>query len=100
MPEYITLNELYRWKKEFLGLLYTRAGNEKIALLVDMNTHQFESVECLKLLRNLFSNELKAKDYISKVAFVAPAQYREPEIVSSTEAYFSHFEEAHDWLGR
>ena len=98
MPEYITLNELHRWKKEFLKSLYERAGNEKVALLMDMNTHQFESIESLKLLRNLLSNELKFKNNISKVAFVQPRQYRVHEITSPTEAYFSHFEEAHNWL--
>lgn len=98
MPEYITFNELCRWEKEFLKSLRARAGNEKVALLMDTNKHQFESIECLKLLWNLFSEELKAKDYISKVAFVGPVQYREPEIINPTEAYFSHYEEAHNWL--
>ena len=98
MPELITHSALKIWNKEFLKLLCERASNEKAALLLDTNKHDFESIECLKLLRELLSNERQVRESISKVAFVQPRQYREPEIISPVEAYFSQFEEAHNWI--
>jgi hypothetical protein len=98
MPEYITPNELSIWSKKFLKLLRKWAEKKKVKLLVDTNRHQFESIECLKLLRNLLSNDWQVQNSISKVAFVQPRQYRKPEIISPAEAYFSNFEDAHIWL--
>ena len=98
MPEYITLNLLNLWSKEFLKSLCKQAVNDKVSLLVDTNKHQFESIECLKLLRNFLTNKKQVRNNISNVAFVQPKQYRKPEIVSPKEAYFSNFEDAHNWL--
>lgn len=98
MPENITLSALEIWQNEFLALLHERAENEKVSILLDTNKHEFESIECLKLLRNLLVDEPLIKNGISRVAFVAPKQYREPEIISPKEAYFSRFEEALNWL--
>lgn len=97
MPEYITLEVLNLWKKEFLLSLDERKS-EKSALLLDTNRHQFESIECLKLLKDLLSNESRIKHCISRFAGVGPKQYREPEVISSREVYFSRFEEAYLWL--
>jgi len=98
MPEYIIFKELKQWRTEFLASLDKRVEHEKVALLIDTNTHQFESIACLKLLRDLFSNKSKIKHYISKVAFVQPREYREPGIRSLNEGYFSCFEDAYCWL--
>ena len=97
MPDFITLNMLKRWKDEFLLSLNQIVGQEKVALLIDTNTHQFESIACLKLLRDL-TNEPQVIGRISRVAFVGPSQYKQPEVVNSSEAYFSQFEKAHNWL--
>ena len=98
MPDHIALEELNHWRKEFLLSLGEGVGDDKAALLLDTNKHQFESIECLKLLRELLSNERQIKHCISRVAFVQPRHYREPEVSSSTEAYFSSFEDAYHWL--
>lgn len=97
VPEFIALKELKQWKAEFLSYLSKIEGPAKAALLIDTNTHQFESIECLKLLRELFS-EPRLKQCISKSAFVGPSQYREAEIVSSSEGYFSNLADAYRWL--
>ncbi len=67
-----------------------------MALLLDTNKHQFESIECLKFLRDLISNEVIHR--LSSVAFVQPREYRTPEVPSSTEGYFDNFEDAYTWL--
>lgn len=98
MPEFITLEALKAWNREFLTLLCDRTGSEKAALLLDTNRHAFESAACLKLLRDLLANHRQISTNISRVAFVQPGQYREPGIVSPVEAYFSQFREAYNWL--
>jgi len=94
MPENITLETLNFWGRKFLQSL---TKNEKSALLLDTNKHQFESIECLKLLREILSNE-KIKNNISKFAFVQPRHYREPNIINEKERYFNNFEDAYCWL--
>ncbi len=96
MPSYIDLEELNIWSQHFLKNLEKRA--EKVGLLLDTNLHEFESVECLKFLRQFLAKESLIKSRISRVAFVQPLKYRQPEIVSDIEAYFSNVEEAHKWL--
>lgn len=98
MPENITLNALKVWHDKFMTLLRERVENGKVSILLDTNKHKFESIECLKLLRKLLNDEPLIKTSISKIAFVAPKQYREPEVVSTEEAYFLHFEDALNWL--
>ena len=100
MPEYITFKELKQWRTEFLASLDKIVGHERVALLINTNTHQFESITCLKLLRDLLSSEPQVKHCISRVAFVQPRQYREPSIWSSNEGYFSCFKDAYCWLQR
>lgn len=96
MPNYVTLKTLNIWSQYFLQVLEERT--EKVGLLLDTNLHEFESIECLKFLRELLSNENLVKCRISRSAFVQPLRYRQPEIVSYIEAYFSNIEDAHKWL--
>ena len=97
MPENITLKSLNFWKKEFLQSLNDRERTKKCALLLDTNKHQFESIECLKLLRDILSSE-QTKDHISTFACIQPRQYREPCIVNSKEGYFSNLKDAYHWI--
>lgn len=97
MPEFIALNVLVQWKTEFLASLSEIKEQDKAGVLIDTNSHQFESIECLKLLRELFS-EPQIKRCISRAAFVGPSRYIEPEIINYTEGYFLSFEEAYRWL--
>lgn len=100
MPKVITLDILKKWRKIFLELLVKRHANKKVALSLDTNRHDFESIECIKLLRELLSKNMHVNQSISRIAFVQPVNYREPEIVNSTEAYFSQAEDAQEWLKR
>jgi hypothetical protein len=97
MPESIMCNALTTWQSHFLALLGERERDHGHALLFDSHTHNFESFECLRLLRELF-DELVATHCLSRIAFVAPRQFREPEIRSPQEAYFETFDEASKWL--
>lgn len=96
MPELITLAALQEWRKNFLSALDTKIIPPKVSLLIDTNTHHFESVQCLKLLRHLLSNEINYR--LSAVAFVQPEKYRRPEIAGAGEGYFDNFADAHSWL--
>ena len=99
MPEKITFEELELWKDRFLLSLEETKQHKNLSLLLDTNQHQFESIMCLKLLRDILSIK-QVQNHISKVAMVQPEQYREAKIHSKTEAYFSSFDAAYDWLQR
>ena len=97
-PEYTTFAELKSWGENFRKILLKQEKNHKPGLLLDTNSHNFESISCLKFLRNFLQEVNQMDNGISKVAFVQPVQYRQPEIMNSCEAYFSKFEEAYQWL--
>ncbi len=96
LPDYVYLKELKEWGLQFLMQLEDRG--EIASLLFDTNQHIFESVECLKYLRDLLSKNLITKEYISRTAFVQPLETVQAHIVSDREAYFSNIEEALAWL--
>lgn len=98
MPDFITLEELKTWSRDFLKILKEKSNLQTVSLLLDTNTHAFESIECLKFLREFLTGLNQMKSGLCRGAFVAPIKYREPEVVSSKEAYFSHFEDARVWL--
>lgn len=100
MPEKVSLSMLEYWQEEFRDLVTQQAVDKNVALLLDTNKHLFESIECLKLIRNLLSNDPQLKKYISRVAFVSPRQYKEPEVISHKEGYFDKFDDAYYWLQR
>lgn len=100
MPEYTSFDSLHSWAEEFVGLLRERKPQEQVALLLDTNTHNFESIECLKFMREFLSNKSEIIRHISRAAFVAPKGFREEGVVSTKEAYFSNYEDAWQWLSR
>ena len=67
-------------------------------MLIDTNKHEFESIQCLKLLREFFTTNVVIQTNVGKVAFVQPKNYRGPHVVSEIEAYFESTEEAYKWL--
>ncbi len=97
MPEEITFEILKLWEEELLELISKIEENEDISLLIDTNKHNFKSIECLKLLREILSNA-HTKYSFSKFAFIQPRQHREPNIINSKEGYFINFEDAYCWL--
>ena len=97
-PEHVTFENLSNWKIKFQEKLDTRLRPRSEALLLNSNIHDFESIECLKYLREALTHFANLENGIHKIAFVQPAQYREPEIISKNEAYFVNTEEAKLWL--
>ena len=87
LPGGVSYSALKNWGIEFIRELQTRSGTA--ALLFNTNAHNFESIDCLKWLREFFAKEDVFTSTIRRVAFVQPIQYRSPEVVSDTEAYFS-----------
>jgi len=98
-PEHTTLADLMAWGDSFRTILKKRAHHNSSGLLLDTNRHDFESIECLKYIRDLILEFTRMDHGIHKVAFVQPVSYRQPEIVSSKEGYFLTVEAAWKWLG-
>lgn len=97
-PEYTTFAELQSWGENFRKILLKQEHNHKPGLLLDTNSHNFESILCLKFLRSFLQEITQIDNGINKIAFIQPVQYRQPEIANSYQAYFSKFEEAYQWL--
>ncbi|MCU7917187.1 MAG: hypothetical protein KZQ95_02370 [Candidatus Thiodiazotropha sp. (ex Epidulcina cf. delphinae)] len=98
MPEHIAIRTLENWTNEFERTLEERENPQEFSLLLDTNRHDFESIECLKYLRGFLHKLSRMQGGLIKIAFVQPAKYRVPGIVSSSEAYFSNTLEAKNWL--
>jgi hypothetical protein len=96
LPNRISLAALRTWGSVLLAELEGRSG--KTGLLFDSNRHDFESIDCLKWLKAFFTGEDLLSSRIDRVAFVQPPEYRSPEIVGESEAYFAHVEDAKTWL--
>lgn len=97
-PEHVTLDHLNNWKREFQEMLDVRSHPKPEALILDTNKHDFESIECLRILRSILSQLVNQDNGIYKIAFVQPVQYRKPEVISKNEAYFEDVEKAKLWL--
>jgi hypothetical protein len=99
MPDIVSISAIEEWTDRFGSDLRTTSPGQKTILLIDTNQHQFESIQCLRILRDFFANISAIKSNGVKVAFVQPANFVEPQIKSDREAYFESFEEAYEWLG-
>ena len=95
MPDFVKLSDIESWIINFDLELKTFQSLKPISILLDSNKHKFESIQCLKALRDYLTH---IQEHIAKAAFVAPTSFREPEIVSGREAYFDKFEDAYLWL--
>lgn len=95
----ITLDMLADWKTKFDGLLDASSRPPRFSLLIDTGAHDFESVECLRFLREYLSNQSVLGTRLRRGAFVAPAPYVAPHVTSTAEAYFNDFHEAYRWIG-
>lgn len=98
MPDFISLGAIEEWKDRFDNDFKSIPTGQDVMLLIDSNQHQFESIQCLKSLREFFANNSVIQTNNVKVAFVQPANFVEPQIKSEREAYFESFEEAYEWL--
>ena len=93
-PIYITLESLKNWGAE-IKLEFEKGDG--FGMLIDTNTHNFESIECLSWLRR-FLSDLVDNQCITMIAFVQPETYRAPEVISDQEAYSSNSDSAKQWL--
>lgn len=98
MPDSVTADMIEEWKDRFDQELKTIRHSNNLVLLFDTNAHNFESIQCLKSLREYFEDNKVLTSSFARVALVAPAKYTAPEIKSEVEAYFDNFEEAYKWL--
>ncbi len=98
MPDWVTLEMLKDWKFRFDKMLAETSHKSEYSLLIDTGRHEFESVDCLKFLREYLSEKPEFKNMIKKGAFVGPQKYVSPHVESDLEAYFNDYHEAHDWL--
>jgi hypothetical protein len=98
MPDFVTLDMIEEWKVRFDRELKTIRSSNKFALIFDTNKHNFESIQCLKILREYLTDNKVLKSSFSRAALVAPAKFMAPNIKSEVEAYFDNFEEAYKWL--
>lgn len=97
VPDEVSLSALEAWGTDFIRTLNEQSGG-KSGLLLDTNTHNFESIDCLRWLKNFLTLEHSVKSSINRVAFVQSAQYRKEEVVSDVEAYFRAVQDARQWL--
>ena len=98
MPDFVTLEMIEEWKDRFDNELKTIRNSNNFALLFDTNQHHFESIRCLKCLREYLTDNAVLRSRFSRVALVAPSKFISPEITSKGEAYFDNFEQAYNWL--
>jgi hypothetical protein len=98
MPDFVTLNMIEEWKDKFDQELKTLRNSNNFALLFDTNKHNFESIQCLKSLREYLTDNEILKLRFSKAALIAPARFMAPKIKSEDEAYFDNVEQAYKWL--
>ena len=98
MPELISFEAINEWRESINKELKSLQNNQKVVILIDTNKHQFESIQCLKSIRELFTNNEVIQSNGVKAAFVQPQSYMEPHIKSESEAYFDNVSSAFKWL--
>ncbi|GAB4566002.1 MAG: hypothetical protein Tsb0020_17320 [Haliangiales bacterium] len=99
MPAIITLAAIEAWREQLWQRITDSPADRSCRLLIDTNQHQFESIACIKALRDALEDP-RVADRCERAAFVAPARYRQPQIVSEREGYFNSVEAAYAWLER
>ncbi len=92
-PDPVTLKQISEWIPRFVTILEENEPN-CTNLLLDTTRHNFEHIECLRLLKTTLTMEPVVLRNLKTVAFVQPKYVREPIRVSTREAYFASFEDA------
>lgn len=87
-PKHVTESQIRKWKPEFLEVLIQ---NELVAsdLLLDTNRHDFENINCLRLLHETLTGDPVVRQALTRVAFVQPLSVREPTVVSRQKHIFA-----------
>jgi len=98
MPEYISLEAIEEWKKSMSYDFESLSEGQQAVILMDTNMHQFESIQCLKSIREFFVTNPVVQSNGVTVAFVQPNEYIKPHIKSVNEAYFDNCSDAFKWL--
>lgn len=98
MPDLVTLKMIEEWKVRFEQKLKTSVHSNNCALLFETGKHNFESIQCLKSLREYLENNALIKSCVTRAALVAPTKFMAPFIKSESEAYFNNIDVAYQWL--
>ncbi len=98
MTDFVSLAAIEEWKKRFDIELKSIPFSQKIVMLIDTGKHEFESIQCLKSLREFFTTNSVIQSNGVKAAFVQPKNYIEPHVKSEFEAYFEKSDDAYKWL--
>ena len=88
-PDFVELDVLKKAKKNF-GKLLKNEPRMNFSLLFDTGAHEFESIECLKYIRELLSIKLLV-DNCEIFASVAPESHAQAEVKSDKEALFNEY---------
>jgi len=98
MPEFVSLRAIEEWRKNFSFEFKSLPSSQRVIVLIDTNRHEFESIQCLKSLRDFFTTNAEIKSNGVKTAFVQPGNIMDPHIKSDIEGYFENYDEAYKWL--
>ena len=98
MPDFVTLKMIEEWKVRFEQKLKSFPNSNNCALLLDTGKHNFESIQCLKFLREYLADDSLVKSCVTRAALVAPAKFMIPVVKSESEAYFDNIDVAYQWL--
>ena len=98
MPDWVTLEMLKDWRFRFDSKLADSSEKTRYSLLIDTGKHEFESIDCLRFIREHLSGKPEFKTRFKKGAIVAPKKYGTPHVESNREAYFNDYHEAYEWL--
>lgn len=100
MPDKISHKYLCIWIEHFNYHLNQTHNPKPLGLLIDTKRHDFESIECLRILGEYLRKDELIIMTFSNMAFVQPANHMPPHVHSAQEAYFDSCEKALHWLNQ
>jgi len=99
LPQFITMAALEGLQERLASRVAAGVLDGARRLLVDTNQHDFESVACIRALRDALEGA-GIGNGCWRVGFVAPAEHRASTVVSDREAYFNDVAAARAWLSK
>ncbi|MEJ2616030.1 MAG: hypothetical protein P8Z35_13815 [Ignavibacteriaceae bacterium] len=67
-------------------------------LIINIGEHEFESIEVLKELKNMFIQKKDLLNRFNKIAFLHPASFENISMNTKKYNFFSNREKAKSWL--
>ena len=97
-PDWVTLAALKDWGARFDRDLTALKSSGQYVVLIATGKHAFESVACLRYMREYLSTSHTIRKWIRKAAFIAPKKYMPPHVKNCSEAYFNEYSDGYTWL--